>query len=194
MKELIPYFTPGLFITLYTWPSFDLVLASSELMLPEKKKKTAGTWATVTRLPGELDWVGTSRFLRARSLSHTNLLPLASLARRRRGLQTLLQSAAALPRVPLLGDPPAVDLSWWNFSDKLLLRAGEASSPPPHIPAILPPPPGPRPAARAGDRTSPGRALCVCKAPLGSRGGSSGDPAAAAAGAAEYAPVSDATA
>lgn len=160
-------------------------------MLSEKAPRT---WATLAGPPGDRDWVGTGGVLRARSLSHTNLLPPASLAWRRRGLQTSLQSAAALPRVPLLGDPPAVDLSWWNFSDKLLRRAGEASSPPPYIPATLPPPPGPGPAARAGDRTSPGRALCVCKALLRSWGGSSGDRAAAVAGAAGYAPTSDAAA
>lgn len=145
------------------------------------REKVPRTWATLAQQPGDRDWVGTRRVLWARSLSHTNLLPPSSLAGRRRGQQTSLQSAAALPRVPLLGDSPAVDCSWWNFADKLLLRAGEGSSPPPHIPALLPPPPGPRPAARAGDRTSPGRALCVCKASPCSWGSSSRGSAAAAA-------------
>lgn len=49
-------------------------------------------------------------------------------------------------------------------------RRGERSLSSPASPLPVPPPPGPRPAGSVGDRTSPGRALCICKPEPGSPG------------------------
>lgn len=102
--------------------------------------------------------------LRARSLSRTFPLPPSSRcweAERASNLAPIRSRPS--PGSPA-GRPARRGPSWKNFGE-LGVRAwsGEVLPLLPSGPLPLPPPSGPRPGSSSGDRTSPGRALCICK-------------------------------
>lgn len=170
--DSLVYFAPAPFFLLVRPGHFDGVPRESSSGLGSPRPGSQVT---------ETGW----RAARARSLSHTIPLPPPS-----QGWEAERASNFA----PIRSQPFSGSPCWATRPPRTKLE--ELCSVPPRSlgrrraplllsrPLPLPLPPGPRPAGSAGDRTSPGRALCVCKLHSAARGCPTWAGAAAAAGAA----------
>lgn len=101
---------------------------------------------------------------RALSLPHTVPLPPSSHCREAERASNLAPIRSRPSPGSPAGRPARCGPSWRNFA-QLGVQAWSGKVLPllPSAPLPLPPPLRPRPGASSGDRTSPGRALCICK-------------------------------
>lgn len=160
------YFVPSLFYFLVHW-----AFLWPWLLRWCSPCKLFGVGKLSPRRPGDRDWVGTRGALRARSLSHTIPLPPPS-----QGWEAERASNFAPIRSrPFPGSPCWATGPLRTELEELCCAPrqslGRRSAPLlASQPLPLPLPPDPRPTGSTGDRTRPGRALCVCKPELRSPG------------------------